>query len=88
MIGTIQGINKAGTVRQGPIPGLGGPFATATDFFQAWCTKTKFGLSDDRLRQACGAYADELNSAERLKASSPFADEAYDESVRHEDDNV
>lgn len=60
MIGTIQGINEDGTIQQGPIPGLGGPFFTATEFFQTWCAKAKFGLSNDRLHHACGSYAAEL----------------------------
>ena len=60
MIGTIQKINEDGTIQQGPIPGLGGPFATATEFFQAWCAKAEFGLSKDRLYALCGIYADEL----------------------------
>jgi hypothetical protein len=60
MIGTIQGMNEDGTIQQGPIPGFGGPFATATEFFQTWCAKAKFGLSNDRLYHACGPYAAEL----------------------------
>jgi hypothetical protein len=60
MTGTIQKINEDGTIQQGPKPGLGGPFTTATQFFRAWCAKAKFGLSDDRLQASCGAYAAEL----------------------------
>jgi hypothetical protein len=60
MIGTIQRINEDGTIQQGPIPGLGGPFATATEFFQTWCDKATFGLSNDQLHRSCGTYAAEL----------------------------
>lgn len=60
MIGTIQRINEDGTIQQGPIPGLGGPFATATEFFQTWCAKATFGLSNDRLHDSCGPYAAQL----------------------------
>jgi Phosphotransferase enzyme family len=60
MIGTIQRINEDGTIQQGPIPGLGGPFPTATEFFKAWCAKVNFGLSNKRLHEACGSYAAEL----------------------------
>lgn len=33
-IGTIVGTNKDGSYRQGPIPGLGGPFETAAEFLR------------------------------------------------------
>ncbi|CAH0055826.1 unnamed protein product [Clonostachys solani] len=59
-IGTITAMNADGTFQQGPIPGIGGPFDTATDFFRAWATKKHFGASDDRLRALCGPYADEI----------------------------
>jgi len=60
MIGTIVSRNKDGTYRQGPIPGLGGPFSTATEFFIAWAAKTTFGMTDEELRTASGEYADEI----------------------------
>lgn len=50
-------VNADGTYQQGPIPGLGGPFDTATEFFKAWADKTKFGMSDEQLREACSPYA-------------------------------
>ncbi|KAK9788190.1 putative Aminoglycoside phosphotransferase domain-containing protein [Seiridium cardinale] len=59
-IGTIISINEDGTYQQGPIPGLGGPFDTATDFFQAWADNAKFGMADEQLRKALGPYADEI----------------------------
>lgn len=59
-IGTIVSINRDGTYQQGPIPGLGGPFDTATEFFEAWAAKVEFGLSDKQLRAASGEYAAEI----------------------------
>lgn len=53
-------MNADGSYHQGPIPGLGGPFDTATEFFQAWANKTKFGMTDEQLREACGPYAAEI----------------------------
>ncbi|KAI5867868.1 phosphotransferase enzyme family-domain-containing protein [Durotheca rogersii] len=69
-IGTITSINEDGTCQQGPIPGLGGPFDTATQFFQAWATKAKFGVTDEQLRQASGAYADEIAQSVSVFAKS------------------
>ncbi|KAL2890649.1 protein kinase-like (PK-like) protein [Ceratocystis lukuohia] len=62
-IGTIVSLNPDGTFQQGPIPGLGGPFNTATEFFQAWAAKAKFGLTEERLRKASGPYAAEIVSS-------------------------
>ncbi|PLB45783.1 hypothetical protein P170DRAFT_364182 [Aspergillus steynii IBT 23096] len=62
-IGTISGINDDGTYRQGPIPGLGGPFDTAADFYKAWASKVEFGLSADQLKEATGQFADEISVA-------------------------
>jgi hypothetical protein len=42
-IGTIIAMNADGKFQQGPIPGLGGPFDTVTEFFQAWATKNILG---------------------------------------------
>lgn len=49
-------MNADGSFEQGPIPGLGGPFQTATEFFKAWSDKTGFGISEERLKDACGEY--------------------------------
>ncbi|KAK8859544.1 protein kinase-like protein [Apiospora arundinis] len=38
----------------GPIPLLGGPFDTATEFFNAWAACIKFPLSDGRIRELMG----------------------------------
>ncbi|KAK0367855.1 hypothetical protein CLIM01_14789 [Colletotrichum limetticola] len=60
MIGAIVSRNGDGTYRQGPVPGLGGPFNTATEFFKAWAAKATFGMTDEKLRTASGQYADEI----------------------------
>ncbi|KAB8211879.1 hypothetical protein BDV34DRAFT_219095 [Aspergillus parasiticus] len=60
-IGKITGINDDGSYRQGPIPGLGGPFNTAAEFFRAWSTKVDFGLSHNQLKDAAGSFVDELS---------------------------
>ncbi|EHK45975.1 uncharacterized protein TrAtP1_013053 [Trichoderma atroviride] len=59
-IGTIVSVNADGTYQQGPIPGLGGPFDTATEFYKAWAGNTKFGMTDEQLREVCGPYAAEI----------------------------
>ena len=38
----------------GPIPGLGGPFSTATEFFRAWARHAKLPTSDSKIRQCMG----------------------------------
>ncbi|RKK89688.1 hypothetical protein BFJ68_g16646 [Fusarium oxysporum] len=59
-IGTVLSMNPDGTCQQGPIPGLGGPFTTATEFFEAWSARVKFGKSDEQLRAASGQHADDI----------------------------
>ncbi|TQN64165.1 hypothetical protein CSHISOI_11224 [Colletotrichum shisoi] len=59
-IGTILSRNEDGTYRQGPIRGLGGPFNTATEFYEAWAAKTTFGMAEEEIRTASGQYADEI----------------------------
>ncbi|KAF2489588.1 hypothetical protein BU16DRAFT_597006 [Lophium mytilinum] len=41
-IGTVIGRNEDGTYIQGPIYPIGGPFDTATEFFQAWAKNMPF----------------------------------------------
>ena len=82
-IGTIAGINEDGSYRQGPIPGLGGPFETATEFFRAWSAKVEFGLSQDQLKEAAGPFADEL-SASALSFKKLVNDLAGGLSIRNE----
>lgn len=53
-------MNADGTYQQGPIPGLGGPFDTVTEFFKAWADKTKFGMTNEQLREACGSHAPKI----------------------------
>lgn len=62
-IGTILSVNDDGTCQQGPIPGLGGPFDTATEYFAAWASTAKFPMLEERLRGACGEYFDEVNAS-------------------------
>ncbi|KAF7887375.1 hypothetical protein EAF00_009669 [Botryotinia globosa] len=59
-IGTIISINEDGTYEQGPIPGLGGQFDTATAFYTAWASSVEFRMSADKLRAASGPYAAEI----------------------------
>jgi hypothetical protein len=59
-IGTIVSINDDSTVEQGPIPGLGGPFDTATQYFEAQMSRLKFGMSEERVRDIGGPYADDI----------------------------
>lgn len=65
-------MKEDGTYQQGPIPGLGGPFDTATEFFEAWAQKVEFGISDEKLRAASGPYA-----AEIIPSVSSFTDSIY-----------
>lgn len=81
-IGTITGIDDDGSYRQGPIPGIGGPFETATDFFKAWSTRVEFGMSHDQLKAATGTFADEL-SASALKFKVLVNELAENLSVRN-----
>lgn len=56
-------MNEDGTYEQGPIPGLGGPFDTAAEYFSAWSKKAKFGIGEDLLRERSGPYAAEIASS-------------------------
>lgn len=58
-IGKIIGVSENG-IEQGPIPGIGGPFDTATEFYRAWAKNVVFDTKDDRLRRTSGAYAEEI----------------------------
>lgn len=59
-IGKIVGRDVDGSYVQGPIPGVGGPFDTATEYFSAWAAKASFGLTEKRLREVSGTYADQI----------------------------
>jgi len=60
MIGTLLDKIPDGTFVQGPIPGIGGPFHTAGEFFHPWALNTKFGMDPNRLQAACGPLANEI----------------------------
>lgn len=49
-----------GTVTIEPIPGIGGPFDTASAFFRAWAAAATFPLSEQRIRELSGPYGDEI----------------------------
>ncbi|THV79193.1 hypothetical protein D6D17_06264 [Aureobasidium pullulans] len=65
-IGKIIGINEDGTYQQGAIPGIGGPFDTAAEYYTAWSKNVSFGLGEERLRQASGEYAEEVVASTAL----------------------
>lgn len=58
-IGKIISISENG-LEQGSIPGRGGPFDTATEFYKAWAKNVVFNTKNDRLRKTSGAYAEEI----------------------------
>ena len=43
-----------GTYDVGPIPDLGGPFETATEFFKAWAAQAKFPTLEETIRKMIG----------------------------------
>lgn len=53
---------KDGGYDVGPLPGIGGPFATATEYFQAWATNVRYPRSESYIRAACGPHAEEVLS--------------------------
>ena len=54
--------NPDGTYDVGPLPRLGGPFSTATEYLQAWAKHTPFYGGTDELKEMCGVYGDEILS--------------------------
>ena len=64
-IGSIVRLEN-GSYDVGPIPGLGGPFETAQEYFSAWGSKTKFPRSDTEIEKASGSYA--IQIARSIKA--------------------
>jgi hypothetical protein len=50
-----------GTINMEPIPGIGGPFDTASEFIRAWAATAEFPLSDERVRECCDLHDDELS---------------------------
>lgn len=70
-----------GTYDVGPLPGLGGPFDTATQYLKAWAKNARFpDLS--QAKEACGEYYDEVvaqivdfpQKLEELAAGIPMRD--------------
>jgi len=55
-----MGKNPDGSYIQGPVPGLGGPYETAEEFFKAWAAKAEFGMPEERLAAACGPFAAQI----------------------------
>lgn len=49
-----------GTITIEAIPGIGGPFDTASAFYRAWAATMKFPLSEQKVREACGPYGEEI----------------------------
>ncbi|KAF1948118.1 hypothetical protein CC80DRAFT_486569 [Byssothecium circinans] len=49
-IGSVVKLSD-GTYSVGPIPGVGGPFDSAADFFEAWAKGTKFPYSESFIRE-------------------------------------
>lgn len=49
-----------GTYDVGPLPGLGGPFITATEYFEAWAKSAKFVETMDRVKQIWGEGYEEI----------------------------
>lgn len=46
----------------GPLPGVGGPFDTATEYLEAWAKTAKFPCMD-RLRASCGEDSDKIEAS-------------------------
>ncbi|KAK2748271.1 hypothetical protein FQN57_000929 [Myotisia sp. PD_48] len=49
-----------GSYEIGPIPGLGGPFETATEYFKAWSASARFPRSDSYIMEACKEFGEEV----------------------------
>ncbi|KAJ5561625.1 hypothetical protein N7461_000386 [Penicillium sp. DV-2018c] len=59
-IGTIT-LRANGSYDVDPIPGLGGPFETAQDYFTAWADNAKFPMGEARIRSMLPSHmADEI----------------------------
>ena len=44
----------------GPLPEIGGPFETASDFLHAWAATAKFPHSVEYIKESCGDLGDEI----------------------------
>ncbi|GAB7354887.1 hypothetical protein MBLNU459_g5525t1 [Dothideomycetes sp. NU459] len=69
-IGKVIGVAEDGTYIQGPIPGLGGPFDTATEFFQAWSRNIEFDIASSIsfFKESIGELASRLS----VRDAGPF----------------
>ena len=52
--------NPDGTYDVGPLPRLGGPFSTATEYLRAWAKHTPFYGGTNGLKEMCGIYGDKI----------------------------
>jgi hypothetical protein len=52
--------SSEGTYDVGPIPDVGGPFETATEFFQAWAAQAKFPTSEETMRKMIVGVPEDL----------------------------
>lgn len=70
-----------GTYDVGPLPGIGGPFSTATEYLKAWAKAAEFP-DFSQAKEACGEYYDDVMSQiaefphklEELAANIPMRD--------------
>ena len=61
-----MGFDSDGFYKFGPIPGIGGPFSTAKEYFAAWVEHTEYPTSEKKLRRmAPGAFQEELVAGPR-----------------------
>lgn len=51
---------RDGTYDVGPLPGLGGPFISATEYFEAWAKSARYVDSMDRVKQIWGEGYEEI----------------------------
>ncbi|CAK7223635.1 hypothetical protein SEUCBS140593_005302 [Sporothrix eucalyptigena] len=64
-IGTVRK-TPDGRFEAGPIPGIGGPFDTATAFFQAWADATKFPRWPDEILEIMGSAPEAQKVADAI----------------------
>ena len=76
MIGSVTR-RADGKYDVGPLPGIGGPFETASDFFRAWAATAKFPHSREHIMSVCGDLGDDISksTAEIPSRLSEMADQ-------------
>ena len=52
--------SEDGTYDVGPLPKIGGPFDTVSDYLKAWAKEAKFAHSPNRIKELCGDLGDEV----------------------------